>query len=181
MGISSMDFHTRVQRGKTVEERIKDVLRANGFQVTDPTSAEDMYQKIDCFLDGQAAQIKYRDSGDDILYELIKPHDLGMSLQQNMKLNPGRDFRGKAAYYVVLTRDGRKIYIIPVQHIKVVLMQAAKEYGNQALERPFKSSAGIEFKPLTDPADRRITKVNAFIPPAVFAGIAQVVDVPRAT
>ena len=97
MGISSMDFHTRVQRGKTVEERIKDVLRANGFQVTDPTSAEDMYQKIDCFLDGQAAQIKYRDSGDDILYELIKPHDLGMSLQQNMKLNPGRDFRGKAA------------------------------------------------------------------------------------
>jgi hypothetical protein len=179
-----MDFRTRVERGKGVEDRIKEALAANGIKVTGATSGQDMYDKIDGFIDGKAIQIKYRDSGDDILYELVKPHDQTLSLQHNIKFNPGRDYRGKAVYYVVMTRDG-KIYIIPVQHIKGALMQAASEFGNEPLSRPFRSSNGIEFRPLVDPRDktrdgRPLTKVNAFIPPKIFNGVAQVIEVPKA-
>ena len=47
MGISSMGFRDRVQRGKGVEERIKEALRAAGMNITNPTRQEDMYLKID--------------------------------------------------------------------------------------------------------------------------------------
>ena len=179
IGISSMSYMDRVRRGKGVEERIKEILRSMGMNITDPTSEEDMHQKIDGFIDGKPIQIKYRDSGDDILYELVKPHDPRFTLQQNIKANPGRDLRGKAVSYIVLSRDGSKIYIIPVTHIKTILSQAAREYSNQPLTRAFRSSMGIEFRPLSDPSDGRL-KINAFIPPRVFGSIAQIINVPKA-
>ena len=62
----------RVAAGKKMELRIIDSMNAAGFMVTAATAQEDLYQKIDGWLDGQSIQIKYRETGDDILFEVYK-------------------------------------------------------------------------------------------------------------
>lgn len=96
------DYNSRVQAGKRIESKILDALRAKGFKIDNPTSTEDMHDKIDGWWVTKEnkrfpLQIKFRQSGDDILVELIKDLELGKI---------GRDMVTKAVLYLVADRNG---------------------------------------------------------------------------
>ena len=98
--LNKLPMSQRVAAGKKMEMRIIDSMNAAGFAVTAATAQEDLYQKIDGWLDGQSIQIKYRETGDDILFEVYKDWDKGIE---------GRDLCGKAALYACVNRAGHGV------------------------------------------------------------------------
>jgi hypothetical protein len=92
-----MDYQGRVEAGKTVEKEILDVLRKAGVVIEEPTANEDMEDKIDGWIirDGKrvSVQVKFREGGDDVIFEIVKDLDKGI---------PGRDMVSKAELYVVM-------------------------------------------------------------------------------
>ncbi len=112
--LNTLPMSQRVQRGKKMEERIIDAMRAAGISVQLATAQEDQYQKIDGWLDGKGLQIKYRETGDDILFEVYKDWLKGIE---------GRDLIGQADLYACVNRAGQGV-IVPTAEIKS-LVQAA--------------------------------------------------------
>lgn len=92
-----MDYQGRVEAGKAVEKEILDVLRKAGVVIEEPTANEDMEDKIDGWIirDGKrvSVQVKFREGGDDVIFEVVKDLDKGI---------PGRDMVSKAELYVVM-------------------------------------------------------------------------------
>ena len=176
LGVMGMDYNTRVSRGRSDEEKIKEALaKQHNIHIAPASQSADMYDKIDGFWNGQEAiQIKYRDADSangrfDILYELIKPYDRNLPLSHQQ---PGRDVKSKAQAYVVLDPTGRMIYKIPTKMIKLLLQQAIREFGDGPLLNSFKASNGVELKPTNDPRDGT-SKIISFISPQVFQGISE--------
>jgi hypothetical protein len=99
--LNDKDYQQRVAAGKSTEKEILDLLRARGMKIADPTSHEDMVDKIDGWLekDGKklAVQVKFREGGDDVIFEILKDIDKGI---------PGRDMISKASLYIVKDRQG---------------------------------------------------------------------------
>lgn len=100
--LAGLSYNDRITSGKKVEKQILDSLRRKGYQILDPSSSEDMYDKIDgWWVDKKGGkhpiQVKFRQSGDDILFELVKNLDLGKE---------GRDMKSKATLYLVANRQG---------------------------------------------------------------------------
>jgi hypothetical protein len=121
------NYDGRIKAGKQKEAIIIKTLRDKGVNVLDPTAHEDMHDKIDGWIvdeDGtkHALQIKFRESGDDILVEIVKDWD---------KQIPGRDMIGLAEYYLVVNRhgDGK---LFPTKSIKT-LAQKVLDFVKQAL------------------------------------------------
>jgi hypothetical protein len=118
------DINKRVEYGKSIEKQIFDSLVNCGLKLKEPSSQEDMYDKIDGWWETPSGikplQIKYRDTGDDILFEVMKDYERGI---------PGRDMVGKAEFYAVLGRSGGKIVIVSVAEAKNLIstMKAAAE------------------------------------------------------
>ncbi len=104
----------RVKEGKKMELRIIDSMKAAGFMVAPATEQEDKYQKIDGWLDGQSLQIKYRETGDDILFEVYKDWTKGIE---------GRDLCGKADLYACINRSGQGV-IVKTAQIKDLIKAA---------------------------------------------------------
>lgn len=119
------DIGQRVQYGKSIEKQIFDNLVQCGMKLREPSVQEDKYQKIDGWWETPSGekpiQIKYRDTGDDILFEVLLDYDRGI---------PGRDMVGKAVYYAVLTRTGGNIVMVSVAEAKS-LIQAAQDAADQ--------------------------------------------------
>jgi hypothetical protein len=96
-------MNERVRIGKTKELEILQQMQDQGFPITEATEREDKISKIDgwwLIKPGQPAaglQIKYRETGDDILFEAILDIENGKE---------GRDMRGKADYYLSVDRKG---------------------------------------------------------------------------
>lgn len=95
--LNAMDYQGRVEAGKAVEKEILDVLRKAGVVIEEPTANEDMEDKIDGWIirDGKrvSVQVKFREGGDDVIFEVVKDLDKGI---------PGRDMVSKAELYVVM-------------------------------------------------------------------------------
>ena len=77
MDIAKLKPNDRVRHGKKIEEKIKEALRTIGkLTIEDPNNNEDLYCKIDAWLVGVNGrvpiQIKYRESDEDILFEIYK-------------------------------------------------------------------------------------------------------------
>jgi len=173
-GLSGLDFNTRVMRGKNVEQKIKDALSSVGIVIRPAGRNADMYDKIDGYLiDGSPVQIKYRDTGLDILFELIKPFDITSPLDNQPR---GKDYRSKAVWFFILDPTGKTIYQIPTKSIRDLVDSTVKEIGGQPLFKPYTSGNGIQIRPVKDPSDGT-PKVNAFIPPRAFQGIARKIPV----
>lgn len=97
-------------------------MNAAGIIVTPATAQEDQYQKIDGWLDGQSLQIKYRETGDDILFEVYK--DWYKDIE-------GRDLCGKAELYACVNRSGQGV-IVRTAQIKDLIkaaLPAVKDEG----------------------------------------------------
>ena len=171
------DFSQRVQYGKMIEARIIRVLENEyGWKVDPVSTREDKYDKADGlvrFADPQVSinlpaymQVKYRDTGDDLLMEVVweLPPDAGrLDIDQ---LLTGRDMKGKAQIYVNLNQAGNLI--------RVRSADEAKEIARTMLEQLLTSGrrslriGANEIRVVQDPRDNR-TKINAFLSPEAFS------------
>jgi hypothetical protein len=96
------DYAKRVEAGRKIENNIINSLRQMGYTIEDPTEHEDKIQKIDGWWIGERyerypIQIKFRESGDDILLEMMR------NIDRNVL---GRDMKGESSLYIVANRKG---------------------------------------------------------------------------
>lgn len=156
-------INERVKIGKVVEADIVSTLRANNLVVSEASLKQDMFDKIDCWVTWQgerlSTQIKYRETGRDILFEVFHTF-LGFDHPQN---RVGRDMKGKCHLYAV--KLGKMVYLFKTDRLKKIvedLLQAAKNIG----WGEFRSVKlrGSELKLQVDPSDNR-SKVCAYISP----------------
>jgi len=94
------NYGDRISAGKETEAKILNALRKMGQQISDPTPEEDKYKKIDGWWDlkgtKRPVQVKFRETGDDILFELVKDIDRNID---------GRDLISEADLYLVVNRE----------------------------------------------------------------------------
>ena len=99
-------YATRVRAGKELEfEVIRQLVEMGHYveiRVGEDGEIDDMKEGIDCWLlmdDGKlhAVQIKVRQTGDDIIYELYYDKDTK---------SDGRDVKGRSEFYLVVDTQG---------------------------------------------------------------------------
>lgn len=155
------NIDARVGYGKGIEKQIFDSLVACGLKLREPTQAEDMYDKIDGWWDTgtgeKPIQIKYRDTGTDILFEVMKDFHRG---------TPGRDMVGKAEFYAVLTRG--HIVLVRVAEAKAIIQQAVEAANREGFDDRgnyrYRVRGGMVFlRVRPDPASRQ-EKLMAYLP-----------------
>ena len=150
-------INQRVQYGKSIEKQIFDSLVQCGMKLREPSSQEDKYDKIDGWWqtpNGEIPiQIKYRDTGTDILFEVMKDYHRNI---------PGRDMIGKAKFYAVLSLG--KIVIISVDEAKQLIetmKQKAQAEGFDQRGNFRMGKAMLRVRP--DPQSQQ-EKLMAYIP-----------------
>lgn len=159
------NYAQRIAGGKRVEAQILNGFRKLGFKIDNPTAEEDKYDKIDGWWHGKKGkrypvQIKFRQSGDDILFELIK--DIDRKIE-------GRDVISKADVYLVADRQGTtRMYLTkPIkEQAKKMIALAEKDMA----EDPFKTrwrGTGWEMKLQIDRAHGQ-RKLVAYFEPTLF-------------
>lgn len=163
------DLYTRVQSGKVKEGIIINTLKDKGFNITSATVSQDMHDKIDGWLDGnKPVQIKYRDTGDDILMEIIKPFAPNMV---NNYTFSGRDMRGKAEIYISLNLARDIIRIRDAKAIKQLAQNLTHEFIDYYQKTNLRSLTTKEgtVKFTEDPANH-VGKIMAYISPNAVPG-----------
>jgi len=204
LGTTSMDYNTRVARGKGVEEKIKQAMKdQHGVEIRDSKVGEertldrrvidDVDEGIDGYWNGRdSVQIKYRDTGKDLLFELIKPHKAEMPILPHSDDKPlggqslGRDYISKATYYLVLlpnaTRTAYTVLKVKTKWVKGLISKALSElaeprnmrnYPNGVLYRPFVSQMGVTLNPTVDQRSGT-PKVVAFVPVTALKSLGDV-------
>lgn len=163
------NYDQRIEAGKRVEKNILDSLRALGYKIQDPTSHEDKYDKIDgWWIDKKdnkyPLQIKFRESGDDIIFEMMKDADRQVV---------GRDMISKAVIYLVANRQGfTRMYLTKL--IKEKAKELLDMVQKDRAENPFKSTwrgHGWEIKLTVDRAYGQ-RKIMGFFDPDMFTASA---------
>ncbi len=97
------DYDQRVAAGKRLESNVLNALRAMGHQIDAPTPEQDKIEKIDGWWIGSKGgrfplQLKVRETGDDIIFEILKDINKGLD---------GRDLKSMAYVYIVSDTWGR--------------------------------------------------------------------------
>ena len=173
-----LDSRDRVRHGRKREGQIADALRDQvGLPLEDATEREDKERKIDRWLvkDGKrtAVQIKYRETGDDLLVEVFDKW-FGWDATGN---KIGRDMIGDAKLYAVLRQDRKTVVLVSTSTLKKIvndMLTAARQFGwtvdnGDASKTLRYSKAGgrCELKVQRDPRDGR-SKMVAYIPANVL-------------
>ena len=176
----SLDPRTRVRIGQAREKQIAEALRDQaGLPITDATADEDKDRKVDRWLDypsGRVAlQIKYREVGQDLLFEV---YDKWFGWDDvNNKL--GRDMQGDAEQYAVLLSDRTTVVMVPTAIAKEIIgkmIEQAKQgwteegYSKTLDYRP--NGIKCQLKAQSDPRDGR-QKMVAYIPALYFVALQQ--------
>jgi len=166
MGNRFQDIDQRVQYGKSIEKQIFDSLVQCGMKLREPSTQEDKYDKVDGWWDTPSGekpiQIKYRDTGDDILFEVMKDYRRGV---------PGRDMVGKAEFYAVLSRVGGKIVLVSVAEAKKLIEEmraGAEDEGFDQRGNYRMGAATLRVRP--DPRSQQ-DKLMAYIPVSMLKQI----------
>ena len=152
-------YDQRVEYGKSIEKQIFDSLVKCGLKLKEPTASQDMYEKIDAFWlkDGkeEPMQIKYRDSGRDVLFEVMKDYTRNI---------PGRDMVGKAKFYAVLPKGATYISIVEVAEAKKLINAALDIVKKNGFDKQneYKNNY-LTLKVRPDPRTG-ISKLMAYIP-----------------
>lgn len=167
-----------INEGRRREGQIADALKAqHGLNLVEPTDSEDRYRKIDRWLvEGDkrtAVQIKYRESGDDLLVEVFDRWH-GWDHPRN---KTGRDVVGDSKLYAVLRLDRTTVVITSAAILKGIvqeMVKAAQTTGwtvdrgtHSKVLRYFKAGGCCELKVQADPNDGR-PKMVAYIPANVL-------------
>jgi len=177
-----LDNSTRVRHGLERERQIATALKDQvGLPIENATNIEDRERKVDRWIaypNGRVAlQIKYRETGEDLLFEVYDKF-FGWDDPKN---KIGRDMMGEAQQYAVLLQDRKTICIVSVDVAKQAIhtmIDGAKQHWTVessfgATFRHFTHGVKLELKLQRDPRDGR-PKMVAYIPSAYFATNAQV-------
>jgi hypothetical protein len=129
------------------------------LKLREPTDRQDKYDKIDGWWETPSGekpiQIKYRDTGDDILFEVMLDYDRGI---------PGRDMVGKALFYAVLSRTGGNIVMVSVAEAKQLITMAQNAAEQEGFdERGNFRMGGVTLRIRPDPRTGQ-DKLMAYIP-----------------
>jgi hypothetical protein len=170
----SIDTRTRVRNGRNRENQIAKALKEqHGLPLVEPTEAEDKYRKIDRWLvqgdSRTAVQIKYRESGDDLLVEVWDKW-FGWGHEFN-KL--GRDVQGDSKLYAVLRLDRTTVVLTSADVLKAIVQEMVDHciaggwtHDNGPDSKTFhfaKAGGRCVLKVQRDPHDGR-AKMVAYIP-----------------
>jgi hypothetical protein len=170
------DKSERIKYGKDIESKIVQALTNQyGWNIVPPSSNQDKFDKIDGTLISSSEalpvslpapiQIKYRDTGNDILMEVSWVFNGNFDMPLSNFLT-GRDMKGKAKLYVSLDQSGKMI--------RVRLAEEAKKNAIELLENLIKNRSKVfsselgQIRITRDPKDGR-QKINAFINPDSFS------------
>ena len=153
------EYQARIRAGLQDEEQILQKLRSIGFKVRNSSPKEDMYDKIDFWITVDKrewpVQLKHRRGGNDVIYEIYSD-----AFDETAPPN-GRDYIGKAHFYVVLTTKD-EAYVMATKALKSVVDEYLQKFGVEPGEYK-----GAEFKMTRDPTTQR-PKMMAFFPPAQY-------------
>lgn len=177
-----LDPRIRVAHGLERERQIAEALRKQaGLPIVDSTGYEDKDRKVDRWInypDGRIAlQIKYRETGEDLLFEVFDRFN-GWDATGN---KVGRDMVGDAAEYAVLMQDRSTIVMVPTELAKKVvntMVDAARTHGWTVMGpfggtfKYFANGVKLELKVQRDPGDGR-SKMVAYIPAQYFIAESQ--------
>jgi hypothetical protein len=169
-----IDYEQRVKSGRHIEALILEAMRkrVEGRNVVfeEPTNQEDLYDKIDAWLINPigkrySVQIKYRESGDDIIFEVCK--DIP-------SWSPGRDLLSVSQLYLFVDRDktARLYWTAPIHADAQVLFEQAKKDLTEHPEKTQWFGEGYEMFRRPDRANGK-DKLVAFFSPRRFAVIEQ--------
>jgi len=172
-----------VKFGISIEKKIVNSLRDRGWTIQEPTEAQDMYDKVDGFLvDSEDPrikplvargpmpfQIKYRDTGDDIGMEVIKPWKDDYLYNFSDSIFTGRDMKGLSQLYIVANKEGTRIRVRSAHEAKEMskklvyeLIKLRKETGEH-----FYNNGHSEVRMTNDPRNH-VQKIMAFLNPNSF-------------
>ena len=165
------DYEARVAVGRKVENSILAALRQAGVNIVVPTREEDKHQKIDAWIidtkgDKHSLQIKYRETGDDILFELIRDFK---------DAAPGRDMLCEAEFYLVVNRKGtaRLFYTAPIKAWATKLLELAKkELSVNPAKVSWKGLKPWEMKVTIDRGNKS-RKLMAYMSPSMFESVME--------
>lgn len=176
-----LDNGTRVRHGLNRERQIADALKNQaGLPIEDASGFEDRERKVDRWIayPGKrvALQIKYRETGEDLLFEVYDKF-FGWNDPKN---KVGRDMMGDATEYAVLLQDRKTVVMVPVavakQAIEIMVEGAKQQWTVEgphgATFRYFTGGVKLELKVQRDPRDNR-PKMVAYIPAQYFVAAAQ--------
>jgi len=172
------NMKNRVDFGKAIEQKVIEALIEDYGWVIDPSEeSQDIFQKIDGWIisgddriksallsETTPMQIKYRDTGDDVLMEVVrkwKP-DMVNSIETCCT---GRDMKGMAKLYAVLNKSGTVI--------RIRAANEARSLARNLLQRLVDSKKkvitldGSQIRFTRDPRTK-VMKVNAYLNPASF-------------
>ena len=162
------DREQRVDYGKSIEKKIFDSLVKCGLRLEPVTSSEDKYSKIDAYWvtpnGKKAVQIKYRDTGDDIGFEVMLDYYGGVV---------GCDMKGRAEFYAVLNRAGNTIVMVRVAEAKAIINQMVQDAENGGFDDRgtyHKGRAVLMIRP--DPRTG-IKKLMAYLPVSMLQQVIQ--------
>lgn len=100
------DYDRRESTGRAVEDRILDTLKSKyGYKIEHASKQDNIQRGIDGWWTDKSGrknsiQVKFRQGGDDIIFEAIKDIDGGVV---------GRDTRSEANYYLIMDTGGKTI------------------------------------------------------------------------
>jgi len=157
------DMNKRVNFGKDIEAKIIQAISENtGWKIDPASKSEDMHDKIDGWVHFQGQklpiQVKYRDSGDDILLEVYNSERSG---------GDGRDMVGRAALYACMNKAGDTIRVRDASQLKMVaknLKTQLMESGKNVLSNRFG-----QIRWTNDPSSG-IKKIIAYLKAEAFTG-----------
>lgn len=185
------DYEERISKGRTIEQQIRQAMQQEMQWITiDSSKNDDIYGGIDCWItstDGGKTksshvglQIKARKSGNDVLWETIKPWDQMTAStfhDKGDKAFTGKDMRCKANLMVSVSNDGSTLRFRNVGETKEIAKKMATELVENYLAKGFKwvKTKWGEARISKDPSQQAtynyrgdIYKVNCFILPNSF-------------
>lgn len=177
-----LEAHVRMKHGKEREGQIANALKQQvGLNIIEASDDDDKARKVDRWLDRNgkqiALQIKYRETGEDLLFEV---YDRWFDWDDHRN-KVGRDMLGDAQLYAVLKTDKQTVVMVPTDYAKTIIremIEIVQQHGwtveNHISKtfRFFQHGHKIELKAQKDPRDGR-QKMVAYIPAAVFESEAQ--------
>ncbi|MHA1948326.1 MAG: hypothetical protein ACW99G_03665 [Candidatus Thorarchaeota archaeon] len=192
--LNQFGYNKRVRLGKKKESEIMDYLRTQGYDVEEASSFEDINKNIDGYIEGgefskkTSMQIKFRETSNDIRYEVVRIFNPENPMIPQYKMNPGKDAKGSLEkppapdVYTVL--DNNVLHIVPTSHLRSIISQSMREadrvfqkliadgnpgtfVGNSELD----TSNGVKFRKSLN-RDRNFINMVAFIPTHLFEGVS---------
>jgi len=162
MVIADRSFQDRVARGKALEKQIFDavakMLEGTDYEIVSASQSADMHDKIDAYIRNKTnkkqltVQIKGRETGKDIIFEIMKDIDKGIE---------GRDMKGKAQLYIAKTPSGIVAASVPMMKQAVRQHFEKNGYGNGKY-------IGFEVRVTSGRGDEKQRKLMGFFSPSRF-------------